>query len=285
MQALRFQLVQGTRRLTPIGMTTRSDDTGAFRLYGLMPGEYYVSALLRALPVDDPDDAPRPGYAPTYYPGTGSVTQAQPVSLALAAEASISFALMPVRTARVSWSVLSSTGGPLSNGRVMLVAADSTGAPPAAFGTGTRIRPDGTFTLSNVAPGAYTLTALSGAPLNAGADSERGSAPIAVAGEDLTGITVVTSRGATLTGTVGGGWGSAAQPEVRGLQVTAQPVPFERGMGTRPARVDADGTFTLTNLFGQTLDSRQRAFAGVDARSRHRVGIRCDGRAVRLPAY
>ena len=250
-QALRYQLVQGTRRLTPIGVTAQSDDRGAFRLYGLMPGEYYVSALLRAVRVDDPDDAT--SYAPTYYPGTGGVTQAQPVTLAVAAEASISFALMPVRTARVSGRVLSSTGGPLSNGRVMLMAADSTGLPPAAFGSGGRVGADGTFTLSNVAPGSYTLTALSGAGRNASTDAERGSAPIAVAGEDLTGITVVTSRGATLTGTVGGAWGSATQPEVRGLRVSAQPVPFESGVRTKPARVDADGTFTLTSLFGANL--------------------------------
>ncbi len=250
-QALRYQLAQGTRRLTPIGQATQSDDRGVFRLYGLMPGEYYVSALLRAPRVDDPEDATN--YAPTYYPGTGSVTQAQPVILGVAAEADITFALMPVRTARVSGRVLSSTGSPLSNGRVTLMAADSTGLPPAAFGAGGRILSDGTFTLSNVAPGSYTLTAFSGAPRNASPDSERGSAPIAVAGEDLTGVMVITSRGATLTGTVGGRWGSATQPEVRGLQVTAQPVPFERGVRTRPARVDADGTFTLTSLFGPTL--------------------------------
>ena len=249
-QALRYQLVRGTRRLTPIGVTAQTDDTGAFRLWGLMPGDYYVSALLRALPVDDPNDAV--GYAPTYYPGTGNVTEAQPVPLDLGGEASISFALMPVRTARVSGRVLNSTGGPLSGGRVMLVAADSPGAPPAAFGAGGRVGQDGTFTITNVAPGSYTLTALSGAGRNAGPDSERGSASIAVAGEDLTGITVITSHGAMVTGTVGGRWGSATQPQVTGLRVTARPVPFERGLGTRPARVDADGTFTLTNLFGPT---------------------------------
>ena len=228
-QALRYRLGQGTRRLTPIGLATQSDDRGAFRLYGLMPGEYYVSAVLRTPRVDDPDDATN--YAPTYYPGTGSVTQAQPITLDIAAEVSISFALMPVRTARVSGRVLSSTGVPLSNGRVRLMAPDSTGLRPADFGAGGRILSDGTFTLSNVAPGSYTLTALSEVPRNAGPDSERGSAPIAVAGEDLTGVVVITSRGATLTGTVGGRWGSAPQPEVSGLQVTARPVRSKEARG------------------------------------------------------
>ena len=246
-QALRYQLVQGTRRLAPTGVTAQTDDTGAFRLWGLMPGEYYVSVVLRALPVDEPRDAI--SYAPTYYPGTGSVTEAQPVSLDVGGEASVSFALMPVRAVRVSGRVLTSTGYPLSGGIVTLGAADPTGAP-VAFGVNGRVAQDGTFAIPNVAPGSYKLTALSGNPRNATADSERGSTPISVAGEDLTGITVITSRGAVLTGTVGAEWGSSAQPPVRGLQVTAQPVPFERGLRARPARVDADGTFTLTNLFG-----------------------------------
>jgi hypothetical protein len=247
-QALRYQLVQGTRRLTPTGMVAQSDDTGGFRLWGLMPGEYYVSALLRSLPVDDPDDGT--SYAPTYYPGTGSVTEAQPVTLNLGGEASISFALTPVRTARVSGRVLSSSGYPFSGGRVMLVGADALGMPRATFGAGGRVGQDGTFTISDVAPGSYTLTAFSGNLRNADADAERGSASIVVAGEDLSGITVFTSRGAVLTGTVGGGWRSATQPQVTGLRVTAEPVPLEGGPGARPARVNADGTFTLTNLFG-----------------------------------
>ena len=252
-QALRYQFVQGTRRLTPIGVMAQSDDTGAFRLFGLMPGEYYVSALLRALPVDDPDDAT--SYAPTYYPGTGSVTEAQPVALAVAEEASISFALMPVRTARVSGSVLSSAGGPLLGGIVTLIAADSTGGPPAAFGGGNRVRPDGTFTLSNVAPGAYTLIATSGGPGGRGgnADAEMGSLPVTVSGEDLTGVTMVTSFGATLTGIVTSAQGSQAKLPATGLQVTAQQTTLGRGMGARPARVGADGTFTLTSLFGPRL--------------------------------
>ena len=215
-QAQRYQLVQGARRLTPVGVTAQSDDTGAFRLYGLMPGEHYVSAVLRALPVDDTNDTT--SYAPTYS-GTGSVTEAQPVSLDIAAEASISFALMWVLTARITGSVLSSTGAPLSN----------------------------------VAPGSYTLTALSGGGRNAGPDSDRGFAQITVAGEDLREVTVITNRGATLTGTVSGGWGTTAQLPTRGMQVTAQPVPFDPTLRSRPTRVQADGTFTLTNLFGPSI--------------------------------
>jgi hypothetical protein len=262
-QALRYQLSQGTRRLTPTGMFAQTDDTGGFRLYGLMPGEYYVSALLRALPADDSTDST--GYAPTYYPGTGSVTEAQPVALGVSEEASITFALLAVRTARVSGSVVTSTGLPLANGMVMLLAPDAAGAAPMMFGAGNRIRGDGSFVLSNVAPGAYTLTATNGGPGvrgGGGGELEMGMLPITVAGDDVTGVTVVTGRGATVTGTVVVAQGSSTTLNRSGLQVTTQVVGsglagfpgLGGGVGGFGGRnVAEDGTFTLTNLFGSRL--------------------------------
>src|SRR6185295_5387864 len=74
LQVLRYQMVQGERRLTPAGGGAQSDDTGAYRIYGLAPGDYYVSATLRAGVgpfLDDNNDTT--SYAATYYPGTGSV--------------------------------------------------------------------------------------------------------------------------------------------------------------------------------------------------------------------
>jgi hypothetical protein len=261
-QALRYQLSQGTRRLTPTGMVAQTDDTGGFRLYGLMPGAYYVSALLRALPADDATDST--GYAPTYYPGTGSVTDAQPVSLGVSEEATISFALQAVRTARISGAVVTSTGVPVANGMVMLLAPDGGGAGPMAFGAGNRIRSDGSFMLSNVAPGTYTLMASSGGPAlrTGGGEIEIGTLPITVAGDDVTGMTVVTGRGATISGAVVAAQGSSAALTKSNLQVTAPTVGAGLGgfpgLGGGPGpfggrNVGEDGTFTLTNLFGSRL--------------------------------
>jgi hypothetical protein len=268
-QALRYQLSQGTRRLTPTGITVQTDDTGAFRLYGLMPGDYYVSAMLRALPTDDSTDAT--GYAPTYFPGTGSVTEAQPVALGVSEEASISFALQAVRTARVAGSVVTSTGVPLTNGMVMLLAPDAAGGGgPLAFGAGNRIRGDGSFLLANVAPGSYTLMATNGGPGGrggGGSEVELGTLPVTVSGDDLTGLTVVTGRGATLSGTVVSAQGSTATLARSGLQVISQVVGgglggfgafAGPGGGGGPGgfggrNVGEDGAFTLANLFGSRL--------------------------------
>lgn len=45
-RVMRYQYLQGDRRLTPAG-TAQTDDRGQYRVWGLMPGDYYVNALTR----------------------------------------------------------------------------------------------------------------------------------------------------------------------------------------------------------------------------------------------
>jgi hypothetical protein len=260
-QVMRYQIVQGSRRLTPVGGGDQTDDTGAFRAFGLMPGEYYVSATLRTLPVDDPDDAL--SYAPTYFPGTGNVAEAQRVTVGLGDEQNgINFALLPVKTVRVTGQALDSSGAPLANGMIALNPADSS-APVVAgpFAGNARTRNDGTFTIANVVPGSYILNAMNGGPGGrlaavgfaaggANADMEIALLPITVGSEDLTGVVVVTGTGGTLSGTVSAAQGSTGKPPTSGIQINSQALQPERPIFARPARVEADGTFRMTNLFG-----------------------------------
>src|SRR5215472_13696135 len=44
--AMRMQFQNGRRRLVPSGRNATTNDLGQFRIYGLPPGEYYVSASL-----------------------------------------------------------------------------------------------------------------------------------------------------------------------------------------------------------------------------------------------
>lgn len=250
-QVSRFQAFQGTRRLVPAGMGDQTDDTGAFRLYGLSPGEYYVSATLRGGFIDDSNDTT--GYAPTYYPGTGNLAEAQRIGVSLGQEAAnISFALLPTRTVRVSGRVVDSQGRPLSSGFVMLVESIETSAEIGMMSRGGgRVRADGSFTVANVTPGSYTLQVGSG-PMG-GDDAEFASLPITVGSDDLTGIHLVTGKGTTLTGVVQPAQGSTSRLETSALQVVVQSLRFEPGMGRRPARVERDGTFRLSGLSGQRL--------------------------------
>jgi hypothetical protein len=95
----------------PTANGAQTDDTGSFRVFGLAPGEYYVAASLQAAPLDSSDSPV--SYAPTYFPGTGNVADAQRIPLTLGTEQSgINFVLQPVRAVRVSGTVVDSTGAP-----------------------------------------------------------------------------------------------------------------------------------------------------------------------------
>ena len=131
----------GRRRLVPSpGRVVQSNDLGQFRIYGLPPGDYYVSATLRGGTMDIMDmelmvgasftaaspsaSAPKSGYASTYYPGTPNVAEAQRITLAPGQENSgADFALVPVRLAKVTGIVIGSDGKPLEGAAVSAVPA------------------------------------------------------------------------------------------------------------------------------------------------------------------
>ena len=124
--ALRYGYAAGAKRLMPGGgqnSRDTTDDQGLFRLFGLSPGEYVVSAALRAGgEVTDPAGEAT-GYPPTYYPGTANVSEAQRVTVALGQEQnSVSFGLIATKLVRVTGAVIDSQGAPVRSAMVMLAA-------------------------------------------------------------------------------------------------------------------------------------------------------------------
>jgi hypothetical protein len=69
---MRYQYAQGNRQLVPTG-TSRTDDRGEYRVWGLNPGDYYVSALARNFNV-----GPGGGSGPSLG-GSGAAAEAVPV--------------------------------------------------------------------------------------------------------------------------------------------------------------------------------------------------------------
>jgi uncharacterized protein (DUF2141 family) len=248
----RRQMIEGRRRMINVGVTDETDDTGAFRLYGLAPGEYYVSAVLRANPLEQPGDAS--GYAPTYYPGTGNANEAQHVAVAAGDEVSIGFSLLPVRLVRISGTVVSPSGE-VGGGMVQLVSAGDSGEG-ALTTLGGGIQSDGSFTIVNVAPGSYLLNARSGGRGGRGGRGvtidapavEIGSLPLVVADGDVTGVTISLTRGASLAGTVV--TEGTAQITLSNLRVTARQIRDTPGQSFNASGVSATGGFQLSTLTG-----------------------------------
>jgi hypothetical protein len=273
-QALRSRTIEGRRRLVAAGADDGTDDTGAFRLYGLAPGDYYVSASLGGFigalsggamggfaisavagSVMEPIQArgPGSGSVPTYFPGTVTAAEAQRIRLGAGEETTISFGLQAVRASRISGTVLSAEGGPPANGVVSLRSSDG---DDVFVGRGTGgILAEGTFSIPNVAPGSYVLTARTGGPIRGGGarnggEMELGSVNVTVNGEDLSGVTIATTRGASLQGTIVGAGGS--RPPLDGVRVVSRPArafePLASGQAT--ATVSAAGAFLLSPIHG-----------------------------------
>jgi hypothetical protein len=177
------------------------------------------------------------------------------VALATGDEAAVSFALLPVRTVRVSGVVIDSTGSPLSNGAVTL-ASDTDANEGLPLANGARVRPDGSFTITNVTPGSYTLfatAALRRIVVNGNsagnAANEVAYVPLVVGQDDVNGLSVTTTQGATVSGTIVAERGTGTlQPN--GIVVQAQPLRSGPGLNGRSAPAAASGAFSLTGLVG-----------------------------------
>lgn len=191
---LRARVVQKRRYLERIGDGDLTDDTGAFRLYGLPPGEYYVTASLRTAPVDS---VVQTTYAPTYYPGTASFAEARRITISAGTDVAVDFPVLPLRPARVTGLVLDSSGTPADAFLELSSDAGELGTPS---GVGGATLPDGTFTLPDVPPGSYTLNvSLKG---NSASGDESATMRLDVYGDDIAGLTVVTTKPATVRGTI-----------------------------------------------------------------------------------
>jgi protocatechuate 3,4-dioxygenase beta subunit len=194
--AMRSQYVNGERRMMPAGgRPATTNDVGDYRLYGLQPGQYYLSATLRNFMMGDNDD--RSGYSPTYYPGTGSTVEAQRMTVTAGQTISgINMTLLPVRTSRVTGTAVDSDGKPMAGAMVMAVERYGFGMMARSPG---QVRADGTFTVSGLTPGNYTLRA--GMPGLPGA-GDTAIAPITVADGDITGLQLVAQKPTFIRGRV-----------------------------------------------------------------------------------
>ena len=288
--AMRMQYQNGKRRLVPSGRTASTNDLGQFRIYGLPPGEYYVSAQLRNAAtmmidmigggVGGPTASNQnTGYASTYYPGTPNPSEAQRVALAVGQELpSVDIQLQPVRLAKITGTAVGSDGKPMSGAMVMLMS-NMKDAMQLMPGGSTRTNADGQFTLNSVAPGEYSLQVQSGggafittaggnamtfaftmADRSAGGpqapqqEREFAVTNVNMAGEDITGMVLVGTRGAKATGTVT--FEGGVKPEgltTTRISATAADIDANPMPGAGPSPVKENGSFEVEGLMGARL--------------------------------
>jgi protocatechuate 3,4-dioxygenase beta subunit len=280
----RYQYLQGNRQLTPAG-GDQTDDRGVYRVFGLPAGDYYVSVSVaglgqflgrglqqlaagiggfggpggrggRGAGFGAVDETEASGYAPTYYPGVVSASDAGKVTVGPGQEVGgIDFQIQLVPFATVGGIV---GGADNNSGITVTLAPQDTNARGPLGGTvmNGRTAPDGSFSIPNVPPGHYVAIARSGGRQN---DQRIGVTPVAVNGQNIGGLPISLQAEITMSGNITvESSGTPSPTDYSGFRVDAPevtPLPFVGGPGGGPGgrgggngRAAANGTFSVPNL-------------------------------------
>jgi len=254
-QPLQLQFVSGHRQLMEGGRSRRTNDLGQFRLYGLQPGQYVISAMPATAGTNR-----LPGYALTYYPGTPAVAEAHFVVVEIGRDReNVDVRLSPGRNARVSGMAIAADNRPF-NGSLILANSQRSGglsAPPRQL----PVQADGTFDIRNVPPGEYVLQTF---VFTGDREGQFAMQYVTVGDEDVKGVALRAFRGSNLAGRITlEGDASDAKPSA--FSIMPFPADFDlapmTGNGYR-AQIRADWTFDMKGLFGPTRLNLSGAPAG-----------------------
>jgi hypothetical protein len=240
---------EGRRTLTSSGFA-QTDDLGQYRLFGLAPGRYYVSAVQREWGEVTGDreftaasaEPGERGYIKTYYPGTPDIGRAAVVAVKEGEEIpGTDIPLKQVAVYRIRGKVFNAVthkGG----SEAYLVLMSRSKRLEWDFGGGEQVhKSDGSFEFPNVVPGAYLLVAYW---------SDQGrmyltQQKLDVGDSDLEGVSVVIGTGATIPGNVR--WEGRPSLEQDELSVSIQPA--EMSFTWRdPFRVETNQQFTMKEV-------------------------------------
>jgi protocatechuate 3,4-dioxygenase beta subunit len=239
--------------------TLRSSEDGAYRLYGILPGKYILTAqcqtaVFRPRPLSaGPDPPPSAAYAPQFYPAASSVESAEVIELAPGAEKSgVDFQMRPAHVTHIHVVL---AGGADWRGRndlaSRLVPTDQSSPPNMLSGWRQINTTNGEFEIPRVFPGSYLLLVTS----NLRFDEEKatgeliGAAQQIDVGDKAINVMVNLRSAVDLNGTIEIEGPAGVNP-LKPSDVTVQLVPESRGFQYyQPEPVNDDGSFTIKSAF------------------------------------
>jgi len=245
---LHNQFVRGRRELTPSGVSG-TDDLGEYRIFGLAPGKYYLSATYRRwnmMMAQDrmPGGAPEEGYAPTYFPGTTDPAGAVAIEVSAGSVlAGTDVTLRKIHTVRIRGRVANPAGDGLpSHTMLRLMPRNSRfGGFYSQMWTQALRNRGGTFEFRGIAPGAYLVWAQ-------WSDEGQGytvSQSVDVGNNNLDDVTVLLSPGVELKGQVRSE--GSGDVKLGSLHISLEAKETQQ-RGGRGAQTNDDGTFDLQNV-------------------------------------
>jgi uncharacterized protein (DUF2141 family) len=254
-EALRAVYEAGRRDLIVIAGGT-TDSTGAYRVFGLSPGQYIISAFDPAYAaVGDADGALY--YGATYFPASLASDRAEHVTLAPGEDRDgLDLTLQLTRPARVS-GILSASNLPLISGQQQPFTGGSVFMTPLLDNdlpsysvSDAPLKPDLSFAFNNVLPGRYAIWAR--------ADTDKPSRSyfarltLSVGGADVPGVPLALSPGCVINGAVRWvGHDGRKPPSVVATRDIRVRAPMGDGTSLGDAltgKLNADNTFSIPGV-------------------------------------
>jgi len=249
---MQYRYTAGRRQLAPAPGGGSSNDLGEYRIFGIPPGRYYVSATRSDYAMGSFAPASGPGantgYPTVYYPGVFDPTQTSPLVVKAGEEkAGIDFRIVRTQAVRISGRVIDPSSNRLGDdiGVVLL------GRSGAASFVDRRFVPvareSGKFEIRGVSPGSYELSAFSRAGAS---DSRSANLRLEVGSANLENLELVLGHSATLQGVIKVEGGTQPAPSLDDLRVllASGVEQFGRPWSSGSGAVKADGSFQLPGV-------------------------------------
>lgn len=270
----------GERVLLGAGGVVTTDDRGQYRVYGLAPGEYLVTAMptrhipsARALTDGDVDamlrgaagpvaaaDEANMVFAPVYFPGTTRVNDAQPILVATGEDRqNVDLRLERVRSARIEGIVVSGDGQPLQGASIQF--GTTSGTSPLQVASTIRVGPEGRFGIT-MAPASYTLIAR-------GSGAQNGQFAFTVletSGVDVTGLQLTLQPALSFGGRLTAA-GSTTLPPLAGHRIQVRSLSRASDGAAQVTPTNAAGAFTVSGVVPGRYVIGNAPFFGASAAS------------------
>jgi len=240
---------EGHRTLAAKGYA-QTDDLGQYRIFGLAPGRYYVSAMQRDWNEINGDrefnamagEKAERGYIKTYYPGTPDPGRAAVIVVKEGEEVGgTDIAMKQVVVHRIRGKLVNAvTHKGAVDAELVLIARGQ--KLEWDFEAGQQVKKaDGTFEIANIVPGAYLLAAF----WNDQGKSYTTQEKIDIGESDVEGLSLVIGAGVTIPGRIR--WEGKPSMERENMQVMLRPAESQYPWGGS-ARTVSDQQFTLKDI-------------------------------------
>jgi len=252
--ALRTQYEKGHKELQPRAFT-QSNDLGEFRLHGLAPGRYYVSAEIpswrrvegeREFSGED-KAAGEKGYTKMYYPGYTDPAKGSAITVKEGEEIpAIDLFMKEVTVYRIRGKVINqATKGGVRNG-IVQVRARNQHSYWVSYGSENMLKPGGSFEIANVPAGEYTVVVI----LWDEGKNYMTQQDVDVAAADVEGLALVVGLGMTIPGKIIWDGQASLSKDDFAVQLVPETVDF---WGGGDSHIEENNQFTLKEVTDGTF--------------------------------